>query len=198
MDLAHTVTPKSDQLNADDLLAGPITITIKAVKDVGGDQPIVINYEGDNGRPYKPGKSMRRVMIAMWGANGNDWIGQSIEIYNDPEVRFGGQEVGGIRISRATGIAKTMNIMLTVTRAKRAPYTVKPLVIEQAEPAITEYPEDKFQADLQKMKAAIESGKSSRDSIIAHLEKTAPITTAQRETLEAISPVETTTFEEEY
>jgi hypothetical protein len=198
MDLAHTVTPKSDQLNADDLLAGPVTITITAVKDVGGDQPIVINYEGDNGRPYKPGKSMRRVMIAMWGSNGNDWIGQSIEIYNDPAVRFGGQEVGGIRINRATGIAKPMNIILTVTRAKRAPYTVKPLVIEQSPPEITEYPEDKFQADLPKIKAAIESGKSSRDSIIAHLEKTAPITTAQREALEAISPVETTTLEEEY
>lgn len=190
MDLSHTVTPKSDQLNYDDLLSGPRIITIKSVKDVGGDQPIVIHYEGENGRPYKPGKSMRRVMIAMWGSNGNDWIGQSLELYGDPAVRFGGQEVGGIRISRATGIKKEMNIMLTVTRAKRAPYAVKPLLLEKKNPDT--YPDDKFQADLEKMRAAIASGKSTLEKIIAHLEKTAPITREQREALE------TTQEEEEY
>lgn len=186
MDLSHTIVPKSDQLNADDLISGPIVITITGVQDVGGDQPIVINYNGDNGRPYKPGKSMRRVMIAMWGANGNDWVGQSLELYNDPNVRFGGQNVGGIRISKATGISKTMNIMLTVTRAKRAPYTVTPLIIESAVPAqevLTDYPQDKFDKDFPKMKIAIESGKTTVEKIISHLEKTAPVTDAQRSAL---------------
>ena len=182
MDLSHTIIPKSDQINADDLISGPIIIKITGVKDVGGDQPIIINYDGDNGRPYKPGKSMRRVMIAMWGTDGNKWIGQSIEIYNDPEVRFGGQDVGGIRISRATGISKTMNIMLTVTRAKRAPYTVKPLIIEEPK-KLTKYPEGKFNEDLPKMMAALENGTTTVEKIVAHLEKTAPLTTAQKDTL---------------
>lgn len=186
MDLSHTVEPKSNQLNYDDLIAGPKIITIESVKDVGGDQPIVIHYKGENGRPYKPGKSMRRVMIAMWGSNGNDWVGQSLELYGDPAVRFGGQEVGGIRISRATGISKTMNIMLTVTRAKRAPYTVKPLELAaetSEQEQLDQYPDDKFQKDLPKMLAAIESGKSTIDQIVAHLEKTAPLTDAQRDAL---------------
>lgn len=194
MDLSHTIAPKSDQLNYDDLISGPKIITIESVKDVGGDQPIVIHYAGENGRPYKPGKSMRRVMIAMWGKNGNDWVGQSIELYGDSAVKFGGQEVGGIRISRATGISKTMNIMLTVTRAKRAAYTVKPLELAPApaeQEKLDQYPDDKFQKDLPKMLSAIESGKSTVEQIINHLEKTAPLTQAQKDAL-------STTEEEEY
>ena len=63
MDLSQTIIPKSDQLNADDLIAGPRTIRITAVSTGNAEQPVVINYEGDNGRPYKPSKSMRRILV---------------------------------------------------------------------------------------------------------------------------------------
>ena len=89
MDLSHTIVPKSDQLNADDLIAGNITITVTDIKASDSpDQPVIIHYENDNGRPYKPCKSMRRVLIQAWGANGKQWIGKSMTLYRDPDVKF--------------------------------------------------------------------------------------------------------------
>jgi len=49
-DMASVIIPKSDQINADDLIAGPITITITGVSiRPGQEQPISISFEGDNG-----------------------------------------------------------------------------------------------------------------------------------------------------
>ena len=67
-DMASAIIPKSDQLNADDLLAGPITIKITGVTVKGGqEQPVSIHYEGDDGKPYKSCKSMNRVLVSAWG-----------------------------------------------------------------------------------------------------------------------------------
>ena len=62
--MLESIAPKSNQLNADDLIGGrSITIKITKVSGVAGEQPICINYEGDNGKPYYPCKSMRRVLV---------------------------------------------------------------------------------------------------------------------------------------
>lgn len=127
-DLAKTIAPKSDQLNADDLIAGPRTITITGVRGCDEpDQPIAVNFEGDDRKPYKPCKSMRRVMVHCWGPDGNTYAGRRMTLYCDPNVQFGGIKVGGIRISHMSHIDREMVLPLTVTRAKRTPYTVKPL-----------------------------------------------------------------------
>lgn len=127
-DLAKTIAPKSDQLNADDLIAGPRTITITGVRgNDDPDQPISINFEGDGGKPYKPCKSMRRVMVHCWGADGKTYAGRRATLYCDQGVQFGGIKVGGIRISHLSHIDREMIMALTVTRAKRAPYKVLPL-----------------------------------------------------------------------
>ena len=62
MDITDTIKPKSDQLNADDLISGPITVKIVKVSKVSGDQPIVIEIEGDY-QPFKPCKSMHSGQI---------------------------------------------------------------------------------------------------------------------------------------
>jgi hypothetical protein len=50
LDISDTVVPKSDQLNADDLICGPRTITITGIKKVSDTkQPVVISFDGDNG-----------------------------------------------------------------------------------------------------------------------------------------------------
>jgi hypothetical protein len=128
MNLRDTIIPKSDQLNYDDVLTGPITITIKTLKAGNDQQPVVIVPEDENVRDYKPCKSMRRVLIAIWGDKGKDWIGQRMTIYGDPTVKYGGVEVGGLRISHMTGMDAPVTLKLTATRGKRADYTVQPLV----------------------------------------------------------------------
>ena len=129
MDMSTTVAPKSDQLNADDLIAGPRTIRIERVSGTGNpDQPVNVHFEGDNGKPYRPCKSMRRVMIAAWGADASQYVGRAMTIYRDPKVAFGGMEVGGLRISHLSHIERDMTLALTVTKAKRAPFQVKRLI----------------------------------------------------------------------
>lgn len=143
MNLNSTIIPKSDQLNADDLLSGSRTIKITAVEAGNAEQPVSIQYEGGTGRPYKPGKSMRRVLVAMWGSEGAAYVGRRLTLYCDKEITFGPDKTGGIRISHASDIAEPMEIALTVKRGKRKPFRVDPLVAEKApEPmALVDLPE---------------------------------------------------------
>lgn len=130
MNLSATIIPKSDQMNADDLLAGPRTIRITDVRAGSAEQPVSIHFEGDNGRPYKPGKSMRRLLVAIWGDESKAYLGRSLTLYRDASIRFGNDDVGGIRISHASHISGRQTLALTVTRGKRKPYTVEPLAVE--------------------------------------------------------------------
>lgn len=136
IDLRQTIAPKSDQLNADDLIAGPMTIRVTRVSLCAEpDQPIAISFEGDNGKPYKPCKSMRRLLVSVWGPDGSAYAGRSMTLYRDEKVKFGGAEVGGIRISHMSDIDKPVTVALTVTKSVRRPFQVKPLRDEP--PAVT-------------------------------------------------------------
>lgn len=127
MDITDTLTPKSDQLNADDLIAGPITVTVERVNKVTGDQPAHLYLAGFPNRPYKPGKSMRRVIAAIWGPKMEAYVGRSMTLYRDPEITFGSDKVGGIRISHMTHLDKPFTMALTVKRGQRRPFQVQPL-----------------------------------------------------------------------
>lgn len=134
VDLGATISPKSDQLNSDDLIGGPMTIKITKVSasPSSPEQPVNIHYEGDNGKPYKACKSMRRVLVQAWGRDGSKYVGRSMTLYRDPKVMFGGIAVGGIRISHMSHIDGEMTMALTATRGSRKPYTVKPLKVTEA------------------------------------------------------------------
>lgn len=137
-DLRTTIVPKSDQLNAEQLLGGPMTVTVTDVRVGSGDeQPVEIHYEGENGRPYKPCKTMRKVLIFAWGADGREWVGKSMTLYCDVNVKFGGEAVGGIRISHLSDIPKRMNVSLTATRGKKALYEIEPLKVARG-PALAD------------------------------------------------------------
>lgn len=134
-DLSKTIAPKSDQLNADDFVAGARTVVITGVYgNDGKDQPISISFEGDNGKPYKPCKSMRRVLVASWGADGSEYVGRSVTLYCDPKVKFGGIEVGGIRISHLSHIESDITMALTTAKARRSPYRIQRLEVARKQP----------------------------------------------------------------
>lgn len=126
-DLSNTIIPKSDQLNADDLIGSPRIIVVTGVSRGNAESPLVINYEYDNGRPYKPCKTMRKLLIHAWGSDGNLWIGRAMQLYNDPKVKWAGKEVGGIRISHLSHIDKQIKVNLTATRGKKQEYLITPL-----------------------------------------------------------------------
>ena len=125
MDLSDTIQPKSDQLNYDDLIAGPVTVTVVAVNRGNPEQPVLIDV--GLGRPYKPCKSMRRVLIAAWGKDGSQWVGKSMTLYGNTSVKWAGKEVGGIRISHLSHIDQPLTLAITVAKGKRKPETFQPL-----------------------------------------------------------------------
>lgn len=128
LDIETAIAPKSDQLNADDLMIGPRTVTVTALRQGPPDQPwhIMTDAYGP-GRPYKPCKTMRRVIAAVWGKDSRKWVGQSMTLYRDETVVFGKAEVGGIRISHMTGIDQPRKMSVTVKRGARGRLVIKPL-----------------------------------------------------------------------
>lgn len=159
-DMAQTIIPKSDQLNADDLLAGPRTITIREVNiNPGTEQPVAVFFVGDDGKPFLPCKSMRRVMVAIWGPDANVYTGRSMTLFRDPSVTWGGMEVGGIRISHMSHLDQKTAVVLTASKKTRKPFVVLPLV-KPVEPVNTAPPSDKLRrtfssvlADVKKLLA---------------------------------------------
>lgn len=150
-DLRATIIPKSDQLNADQLVTGPMDITVTDVRLANSpDQPVIVHYEGDGGRPFKPCKTMRRVLILAWGENGRAWIGRSMRLYHAPEVKFGGSAVGGIRISHMTDIPRDINVSLSETKGKKLPHVIR----RMAPPAAIDTTAIDTAADLDALKRA--------------------------------------------
>jgi hypothetical protein len=148
IDMANTIAPKSDQLNADDFIGGPRTIVITKVTGNEGstEQPVSIWFEGDNGKPWKPCKSSRRVLVIVWGADPTPYIGRSLTLFRDPTVTWGGMAVGGIRISHMSDIDEPVTMALTASKQVRKPFTVKPLA---AAPKVVERsPIDEYAVDV--------------------------------------------------
>ena len=179
--LKHTIEPKSDQLNYDDLLTGPITVTVVSVKrSTSADQPIDIHIDGH--RPYRPCKSMRRVLIAAWGDKGVDWIGKSMTLYGDPAVKYGGISVGGIRISHLSDISSSeISFMLTTARSRRSAYTVKRL---ESDSIPSNYPDEDFDKNAPSWVAAVKSGNVTVPQIIKKVSTKGRLTAAQIEYLQ--------------
>lgn len=152
-DISETIIAKSDQMNAVDLIAGPITIKVVSVKVIiGNDQPVHINWEGGEGRPFKPCKNMRRVLAVSWGNDSDNWIGRSMVLFNDPDVLWGGKRHGGIRISHLTNINNDMTIVLTETRNKKISWVVK--VLNLLKPKLNTLSQEDFQVWCNKISLA--------------------------------------------
>ncbi|SUA58228.1 hypothetical protein [Oligella urethralis] len=185
-DITYALEAKSDQLNAVDLAGAEPVIRIREVRDTrAAQQPVWIYFDGDNNRPWKPSKGMLRVLAAGWGVNTNNWLGKLVKIYCDNTVKFGNDEVGGIRIRAMSDINKNgFKTISTISRHKR-----KSLQIECLEVTEVMYPDDKFNATLSIMRDKIESGEMTLHEVVAQCQKTGQLSKEQLETLESFVPV---------
>lgn len=138
-DISHTLIAKSDQLNAVDIIGTEKLLKITKV-DVkqSGDQPVTVHYEGENGRPWKPALTSRRILASLWGGDSSKWIGHTVAVHCDATVVYAGEEVGGVRPHAATGIESTQVIKLKEKRGpKPKTFEIKPLRIDVTKPAPT-------------------------------------------------------------
>jgi hypothetical protein len=148
MDLSSTIAAKSDQIDAIDLIAGPQTFTITGISKGSVEQPVNIQL-AEFPRVWRPGLSMRRVLVYCWGPDGAAYVGRRVTLYCDPTIKFGPDVTGGTRISHLSHIDKPITIALPVTRGKVKPFRVQPLIEEARTAAATNTPAT-IGADAQK------------------------------------------------
>ena len=162
MDLTKSIEPRSDQINSDDLITGPITYTVREVINGKAESPFdFMLVETD--RAYRPSKTMRRVIVAAWGPEAANYGGRRLTLYREPTIKFGGQTVGGIRVSHMSHIEQRVEVMLQVTRGKREKFVVEPL------PELT--PAERIAALRQEWKLATPERKAAIEAEVAGLEK---------------------------
>lgn len=127
MDIANSLAPRSDQINADDLVAGPMTVTIREVVGGKAEQPYdFLLMETD--RAYRPAVTMRRLIAAAWQTtDASKYVGRRLTLFRDPTVRFGKDAVGGVRISHMSHLSERFEVKLQTTRGKRESFVVDPL-----------------------------------------------------------------------
>jgi hypothetical protein len=141
MDMTDSLAPRSDQMNSADLLTGPRTFTIKDVREGNAEQPFWFYLaEFPDGRPFKPSKTVRRIMVKVWqSTNPTDFIGNRFTLYTDESVRFGGQSVGGIRIKAMSGIQGTQKVTLPESKGKVKTHVIEALPDDApSSPAVSE------------------------------------------------------------
>jgi len=130
-DITPLLAAKSDQLNADDLIAGPITVRVVSARITGGmEQPVTVELDGGH-RPWKPCKTTMRVLAALWGSAPSAWAGRLVRLYRDPTVKYGGVEVGGIRISGMSHIDGPKKITLAASKKSKVEHRIDVLKAEQ-------------------------------------------------------------------
>ena len=137
MDITDALAPKSDQLDAVELV-NPRTFTIDTGSRLGTREGATVAEIRLVGFPrvWRPSKGMLDVLAHCWGTDGKAWAGRSVTLYNDPEVTFGKDKVGGIRISHLSHIDGPVTVMIRGRGqgARKIAWPVKPLVVAAPPP----------------------------------------------------------------
>jgi hypothetical protein len=126
-DVLGFCAPKSDQLNAEDLLAGPMDVTITKVYPGPKNQGAEVEIALKECKPWRPCKTMLRLLAIVWGKDPRPWIGRRLRLWRDPSVLYSGRPEGGIRVSHMSHIDRVHAPVLTESRGKRRPYEVHPM-----------------------------------------------------------------------
>jgi len=187
-DVTDLIQAKSDQLNADDLAGVPRVIEITDVSKGNAESPIIISYKGDNGRPFKPCKTVRRILAAAYGNMTGEWLGKQLKLYCDNSVVYAGQEVGGIRIAAMSDIKKRLVLKLSKTRGKKVEHIIDILERQQKPP----YPTDKFKKAFSVMADKIANSEMTHEQVINKCELTGALSDEQKQQIRDIETEQVT------
>lgn len=150
MTMRDAIAPRSDQMNGMDLLSGERIMTITEVKVFDSpDQPVHIWFaEFPRERPFKPSKTVSRILVAAWGDDETAYVGRRLHLFRDPEIVFGRDKVGGIRLKAMSHIPKRFAVTLATSKGKVAPYVIEVLPDDApTSPPVTESPVDQLRAE---------------------------------------------------
>lgn len=129
--LQRLVEANSDQINAADIMGEPITATIEGYKIKPGDKQVIELKLSGQDKPWRPCLTIRRILVNVWG-HYTDWPGHALTLYCDQSVVYGGEKVGGIRVSHMDGISEAKHIMIKKNKKSYMEYVVQPLTLNTA------------------------------------------------------------------
>lgn len=181
-DFMGTTQAKSDQVNACDLLGGPLVSKITGIEMTGSaDQPVSI-YIDSHPQPWKPSKTFRRVLGACWSdVQPSEWVGRFVVLYCDPTIKWAGEAVGGIAISHMSNIDRSTPVSVNASKNKKRAIIVEPYYPqEQAPQHPTYWPEDAFEKQFKKAEPLLISGEKLADDVIVALEGKALLSEGQK------------------
>lgn len=120
---------RTDQWNADDFIAGPRTFTIAEVRPGKAEQQYDIELVEGEGKSWRPPVQVLMLLVAAWGDDAIAWRGRRVTLYRDESVKFGPDQVGGIRVSNMSDLpdGKPFRTKVTATRGKRITVSAEPL-----------------------------------------------------------------------
>lgn len=130
-DITDTIQVKSNQITSDDLVGRTLNITVTRVEvNKSSEQPVSIFFENCAKKPFKPCKTVRKVLSALWGPDSAQYVGKSMVLYCDPSVMFGSDAVGGVRVSHMSHIGKDIiKVPLITKKGRKGVVTIQPLII---------------------------------------------------------------------
>lgn len=83
---------------------GDITLEITAVKkgkvtgkSAKSSSKAMISFKGAE-RPLAAGTTILSTIGRLYGNDTRKWVGKLVTLYGDPDVSFGGERVGGVRV----------------------------------------------------------------------------------------------------
>lgn len=140
MDITEALAPTSDQLDAIELVE-PRTFTIDSGSRLGKrDNKTVAEIRlVELDRVWRPSKGMLDLLAACWGTKGTEWVGRQVTVYNDPDVMFGKERRGGVRISHLSHIDGPRDVTIRAAGAgRKQTWHVEPLATAPARDWLTE------------------------------------------------------------
>lgn len=131
LDMTDYLSSKSNHLTVEDFITGPRVLQIRSAEPTGDeDRPVAILFEGEP-KAYLPAKTVRRVLARVWPEDSKrasvTYPGRWLRLYVDPDVTFGKETTGGIRIDGASHIDRDVTGSTVSGRNKRAPFRVEPI-----------------------------------------------------------------------
>ena len=106
INIQRVIEVRSDQINADDIIPGkPIDVVLTGeIRTTTVNGVWQLEIETINSKLYRPSKGMATVLVRVLGEDELNWRGRVVRLFKDETVKFGGEKVGGVRISHVSGI----------------------------------------------------------------------------------------------
>ena len=78
-----------------------MTIVIDDIKDIesgGTEKKPVLHFSESDAKPLILNKTNWLILEELFGRESESWNGKQVQLYNDPNVSFGGRRTGGVRV----------------------------------------------------------------------------------------------------